>query len=140
MDWGEGGYQRTKSMVCAIALILFTFWMSLENMIVYKTKQNCPIRKLTNALICKLLIVVTMKFTVKYSLLSGIGCAGGFTGSLPRELQCYSWQGRSDLAVWHQIFVFLQRLEMSVGLPGCSFVSGLQRSLTLCGLVHLSAF
>lgn len=142
MDWGEGGGIRTKPMVCAFALILFTFWMSLENMIVYKTKQNCSIRKLTNALICKLLIVVTMKFTVKYSLISGIIiiCAGGFTGSLPRELQCYSWQGHSDLAVWHQIFVFLQRSEKSVGLPGCSFVSGLQRSLTLCGLVRLSAF
>lgn len=74
---GEGVIQRTKPMVCALALILFTFWMSLKNMIVYKTKQNCPIRKLTNALICKLLIVVTMKFTVKYSLLSGIVCAGG---------------------------------------------------------------
>lgn len=140
-DWmGVGVIQRTKPMVCALALILFTFWMSLKNMIVYKTKQNCPIRKLNNALICKLLIVVTMKFTVKYSLLSGIVCAGGFTGSLPRELQCYSWQGHSDLAVWHQIFVFLQRSEMSVGLPGCFFVSGLLRSLTLCGPVHLSAF
>lgn len=91
---GLGVIQRTKPMVCALALILFTFWMSLKNMIVYKTKQNCPIRKLTNALICKLLIVVTMKLSnILYSVASFVLVAllvpfpGSYNVILGRDVQ-----------------------------------------------------